>query len=154
MDLFAFIKPKNELEGSDEKTENQPFVPDEMWVKCPSCGTMLLSTDVEENDHVCFKCNYHFRLNGRQRIELLADKGTFEEMDSDLESRNIIDFPDYDKKLLKSKMSSGEKESVICGVCNIGNIRTVLVCMNPDFMMGSMGTVTGEKVTRAFEYAT
>ena len=61
MDLFAFIKPKNELEGSDEKTENQPFVPDEMWVKCPSCGTMLLSTDVEENDHVCFKCNYHFR---------------------------------------------------------------------------------------------
>ena len=154
MDLFAFIKPKNELEGSDEKTENQPFVPDEMWVKCPSCGTMLLSTDVEENDHVCFKCNYHFRLNGRQRIELLADKGTFEEMDSDLESRNIIDFPDYDKKLLKSKMSSGEKESVISGVCNIGNIRTVLVCMNPDFMMGSMGTVTGEKVTRAFEYAT
>lgn len=154
MDLFAFIKPKNELEGSDEKTENQPFVPDEMWVKCPSCGTMLLSTDVEENDHVCFKCNYHFRLNGRQRIELLADKGTFEEMDGTLESRNIIDFPDYDKKLLKSKMSSGEKESVICGVCNIGNIRTVLVCMNPDFMMGSMGTVTGEKVTRAFEYAT
>lgn len=154
MDLFAFIKPKNELEGSDEKTENQPFVPDEMWVKCPSCGTMLLSTDVEENDHVCFKCNYHFRLNGRQRIELLADKGTFEEMDSDLESRNIIDFPDYDKKLKNSKMSSGEKESVICGVCNIGNIRTVLVCMNPDFMMGSMGTVTGEKVTRAFEYAT
>ena len=154
MDLFAFIKPKNELEGSDEKTENQPFVPDEMWVKCPSCGTMLLSTDVDENDHVCFKCNYHFRLNGRQRIELLADKGTFEEMDSDLESRNIIDFPDYDKKLKNSKMSSGEKESVICGVCNIGNIRTVLVCMNPDFMMGSMGTVTGEKVTRAFEYAT
>ena len=154
MDLFAFIKPKNELEGSDEKTENQPFVPDEMWVKCPSCGTMLLSTDVEENDHVCFKCNYHFRLNGRQRIELLADKGTFEEMDGTLESRNIIDFPDYDKKLLKSKMSSGEKESVISGVCNIGNIRTVLVCMNPDFMMGSMGTVTGEKVTRAFEYAT
>ena len=154
MDLFAFIKPKNELEGSDEKTENQPFVPDEMWVKCPSCGTMLLSTDVEENDHVCFKCNYHFRLNGRQRIELLADKGTFEEMDSDLESRNIINFPEYDKKLKNSKMSSGEKESVICGVCNIGNIRTVLVCMNPDFMMGSMGTVTGEKVTRAFEYAT
>ena len=154
MDLFAFIKPKNELEGSDEKTENQPFVPDEMWVKCPSCGTMLLSTDVDENDHVCFKCNYHFRLNGRQRIELLADKGTFEEMDGTLESRNIIDFPDYDKKLLKSKMSSGEKESVISGVCNIGNIRTVLVCMNPDFMMGSMGTVTGEKVTRAFEYAT
>ena len=154
MDLFAFIKPKNELEGSDEKTENQPFVPDDMWVKCPSCGTMLLSTDVDENDHVCFKCNYHFRLNGRQRIELLADKGTFEEMDSDLESRNIIDFPDYDKKLKNSKISSGEKESVICGVCNIGNIRTVLVCMNPDFMMGSMGTVTGEKVTRAFEYAT
>lgn len=154
MDLFAFIKPKNELEGSEEKTVNQPYVPDEMWVKCPACGTMLLSTDVEENDHVCFKCNHHFRLNARQRIELLADKGTFEEMDSDLESRNIINFPEYDKKLKNSKISSGEKESVICGVCNIGNIRTVLACMSPDFMMGSMGTVTGEKVTRAFEYAT
>jgi acetyl-CoA carboxylase carboxyl transferase subunit beta len=154
MDLFTFIKPKNELEGSEEKVENHPYVPDEMWIKCPECSTLLLSTDVEENFHVCSHCNHHFRLNARQRIELLADKDTFVEMDEDMESHNIIGFPDYEKKLEKSKEKTGEKESVICGTCNISGITTVLVCMEPGFMMGSMGTVTGEKITRAFEYAT
>lgn len=154
MDLFTFIKPKNELESSEDSTANRPFVPDEMWVKCPECGTILLSTDVEENAHVCSKCNHHFRINARQRVELLADKDTFEEMDADMESKNILDFPDYDKKLEKGKTQSGEKESVICGTCNIFGIKTVLICMNTEFMMGSMGSVTGEKITRAFEFAT
>lgn len=153
MDLFAFIKPKNELEGS-EAPQNQPYVPDEMWIKCPECGTMLLATDVEENFRVCSKCNHHFRLTVRQRIELLADKDSFEEMDGDFESKNVLKFPDYDKKLAQSKIKSGENESVICGTCSISGIKTTLICMNPDFMMGSMGTVAGEKITRAFEYAT
>lgn len=153
MDLFAFIKPKNELEKSEETNVKRPYVPDEMWIKCPECGTILLSTDVEENLHVCSKCNHHFRLNARQRIELLADKDTFVEMDGELESSNVLDFPGYDSKLEKSKSMSCENESVICGTCNIDNVRSVLVCMDSRFMMGSMGTVTGDKITRAFEYA-
>lgn len=154
MDLFTFMKPKNELESSDEKDVKKPFVPDEMWEKCPECGTLLLTTDIEENLRVCSKCNHHFRLNARDRINMTADKDTFVEMDADFESTNIIDFPDYDEKLEKNKKKSGEKESVICGTCKLGGIDIVIVSMNSEFMMGSMGTVTGDKITRAFEYAT
>ncbi len=154
MDLFTFIKPKNELEGSENSDVKKPFVPDEMWEKCPECGTLLLTTDIEENLRVCSKCNHHFRLNARERIEMISDKDSFIEMDKDMESTNVIDFPDYDEKLEKNKAKSGEKESVICGTCKLGGIDTVIVSMNSEFMMGSMGTVTGDKITRAFEYAT
>ena len=154
MDLFTFMKPKNELENSDVSDVKKPFVPDEMWEKCPECGTLLLTTDIEENLRVCSKCNHHFRLNARERIKMTADKDTFVEMDADFESVNIIDFPDYDEKLKKNKEKSGEKESVICGTCKINGIDIVIVSMNSEFMMGSMGTVTGDKITRAFEYAT
>lgn len=154
MDLFAFIKPKNELERSDETDVKQPFVPDEMWEKCPECGTLLLTTDVEENCQVCSKCNHHFRINARERIVMTADKDSFVEMDAELVSENIIDFPGYNEKLEKSRKASRENESVICGTCKIGGIDVVLVSMNSEFMMGSMGSVTGDKITRAFEYAT
>ena len=154
MDLFAFIKPKNELEQAEEPVAKKPFVPDEMWEKCPQCGTLLLTTDVEENCQVCSKCDYHFRINARKRIELTADKDSFVEMDAELESGNILDFPGYDEKLEKNRASSREKESVICGTCKIDGIGVVVVSMNAEFMMGSMGSVTGDKITRAFEYAT
>ncbi|MCH5304098.1 MAG: acetyl-CoA carboxylase carboxyltransferase subunit beta [Ruminococcus sp.] len=154
MDLFTFIKPKNELENSEATDLKKPYVPDEMWEKCPECGTLLLTTDIEENLRVCSKCNHHFRLNARQRVDMIADKDTFVEMDKELVSVNIIDFPDYDEKLEKNKNNSGENESVICGTCKLDGIETVIVSMNSEFMMGSMGTVTGDKITRAFEYAT
>ena len=85
---------------------------------------------------------------------MTADKGSFVEFDADMTSKNIIDFPDYTRKLKNAKINSGENESVITGVATIEGIKTVLVVMNSEFMMGSMGTVTGEKITRAFEYAT
>ncbi len=147
MDLFSFRKPKNELESLPDEQQNTPFIPEEMWIKCPKCNTMLLTTDMEENLHVCTKCNHHFRMNGRQRIEMLADADTFFEQDANLESTNILDFPGYEAKLEKAR-KSGSKE------CKIGGIDSELCVMDSDFMIGSMGTVTGEKITRAFEYAT
>lgn len=153
MDLFSFRKPKNELEHSSNEPNNIPFVPEEMWIKCPKCNTMLLTTDMEENLHVCTKCNHHFRMNAKQRIAMLADQDSFFEQDADFESKNILGFPGYDEKLEKARKKGG-KESVICGICKIGGIDTELCVMDSDFMMGSMGTVTGEKITRAFEYAT
>ena len=153
MDLFTFIKPKNELEQSAEAVVNQPYVPDEMWAKCPDCGTLLLTTDIEENFYVCSKCNHHFRIGSRKRIEMISDKDTFSEIDADFVSKNIIDFPGYDEKLESSKRRSGEKDSVVCGTCKIDGIETVVISMTAEFMMGSMGTVTGDKITRAFEYA-
>lgn len=153
MDLFAFVKPKNELEKQPEEHTNVPFVPEEMWIKCPKCNTMQLTTDMEENFRVCTKCGHHFRMNAKQRVKLLADEGSFCEHDADMESKNILDFPGYDQKLEKAR-ATGSKESVMCGECKIGGIDTMLCVMDSDFMMGSMGTVTGEKITRSFEYAT
>ncbi|MCD8026696.1 MAG: acetyl-CoA carboxylase, carboxyltransferase subunit beta [Clostridiales bacterium] len=153
MDLFSFKKPKNELESAPEEYQNTPFIPEEMWIKCPKCNTMILTTDMEENLHICTKCGHHFRMNAKQRIRTLADEDTFVEYDSDIESTHILDFPGYDKKLEKAR-EKGSKESVICGECKIGGVDTVMCVMDSGFMMGSMGTVTGEKITRAFEYAT
>lgn len=153
MDLFSFVKPRNELESHTEEQLNVPFVPEEMWVKCPKCNTMLLTTDMEENFRICTKCGHHFRMNAEQRIKLLADRSSFIEHDADMESTNILGFPGYENKLEKAR-KSGSKESVRCGRCKIGGIDAVMCVMDSDFMMGSMGTVTGEKITRAFEYAT
>ncbi len=153
-DIFNFLKPKNELEGHEEKPENKPYIPDELWVKCPVCKNVMLSSDLEDNYKVCLKCGYHFRIPARQRIEMTVDEGTFEEFDKDMMSANIIDFPEYTRKLKNAKINSGENESVITGLCSIGGQKTVIAVMNSQFMMGSMGTVTGEKITKAFEYAT
>ena len=152
MDLFAFVKPKNELESVPDSKQNVPFVPEEMWVKCPKCNTLLLTTDMEENMNVCTKCGHHFRMNSKQRLEMLADCDSFTEFDAELTSSNILDFPGYDQKLEKSRQKANE--SVICGECLMGGVKTVFCVMEAGFMMGSMGTVTGEKITRAFEYAT
>ena len=155
-DIFNFLKPKNELEtqGTEAEPENRPRIPDELWVKCPVCKIPVLSSDLEENFKVCPKCGYHFRIAARQRIELTVDEGSFEEFDAGLMSTNVIDFPDYTRKLKNAKLNSGENESVITGIASVGGYKTVIAVMNSEFMMGSMGTVTGEKVARAFEYAT
>ena len=152
-DIFNFLKPKNELEGHEVQSDNKPYIPDELWVKCPICKNVILSSDLEDNYKVCLKCGYHFRIPARQRIEMTVDEGSFEEFDKDMMSNNIIDFPEYTRKLKNAKINSGENESVITGVCTIGGQKTVIAVMNSQFMMGSMGTVTGEKITRAFEYA-
>lgn len=153
-DLFNFLKPKNELENQGDAVDNRPYIPDELWVKCPVCKNPVLSADLNENYKVCPKCGYHFRIAARQRIEWTVDEGSFEEFDKDMLSENIIDFPDYSRKLKNARLNSGENESVITGLAKIGGYPVVLAVMNSQFMMGSMGTVTGEKITRAFEYAT
>ncbi len=153
-DIFNFLKPKNELENQGGFAENHPYVPEELWVKCPVCKNVMLSSDLIENHKVCPKCNYHFRIAARQRIEMTIDEGTFVEMNADMVSSNIIGFPDYEKKLKNAKLSSGENESVLTGTGEINGEKTVIAVMNSQFMMGSMGTVTGEKITKAFEYAT
>ncbi len=156
-DFFTFLKPKNELEKipADKSTEDsKPYVPDALWVKCPRCKRMILATDLDDNSRVCTQCNHHFRITARQRLEMICDKDSFVEADGDMVSKNIIGFPDYNRKLAAAKNRSGENESVITGVCTINGYKTVIFVMDPSFMMGSMGTVTGEKITRAFEYAT
>ena len=135
-----FRKPKNELEGYDKLLKvPSPSIPDEMCVVCPDCKRMILSDELMDNTYVCPKCGRHFRLGARQRIGLLTDEGSFEEMDADMTSQNLLNFP--------------EKDGVLTGLCKIMDAQCALFVMEPYFMIGSMGTVVGEKITRLFERA-
>ena len=155
-DFFTFLKPKNELEKLPSERSNgneRPFIPESLLIKCPECKKMMLSSDLAENKRVCVHCNHHFRMSARERIAVTVDEGSFVEINGDMTSKNIINFPEYTWKLANAKNRSGENEAVITGICTINGYKTVLFVMDSNFMMGSMGTVTGEKITCAFEYA-
>ncbi|MGI6361438.1 MAG: acetyl-CoA carboxylase, carboxyltransferase subunit beta [Bacillota bacterium] len=152
-----FKRAKNALEFSLpvlKAQQSQPNIPDEMCRACPSCKKMIFVSDLEENDYVCNLCGHHFRINTRQRLHMLVDEDSFVEHDENLTSHNLINFPDYDRKLQHAHLNSKENEAVICGEAKIANYPIAIFLMEPGFMMGSMGTVVGEKITRLFEYAT
>ena len=98
-------------------------------------------------------CGYHFRMKARQRLAAVADRGSFQELCSDLQSGNPLEFQGYDEKLETTRAASGEKDAVLCGTASIDQKKCCIFIMDPYFMMGSMGTVVGEKITRLFEYA-
>lgn len=152
-----FIKPKIQLEGQsgdNVQTKDKPTLPEEVCTACPGCKAMLFIHDLEEEMGVCPKCGYHFRLGARSRIALIADEGSFCEHDGEMAPDNIIGFEQYEKKLHKAQKTSGEKDAALTGVCRIEGIPCAIFAMDPQFMMGSMGTVVGEKITRLFEFAT
>lgn len=149
-----FRRPKNELENYSRHFKTvPPDVPNEMCVLCPSCKKTLFTGALNENCNVCPKCGYHFRMNARQRISMLTDENTFQELYGGMLSKNPIDFPNYPEKIKHARLESAEKEAVVCGTAAIGGNSCALFVMEPRFMMGSMGTVVGEKITRIFEYA-
>ena len=123
-------------------------------VKCKKCGTEMAAEVVAKHRKICPCCGYYFRMTARERIDLVADRKTFRELDTDLVSQEVLRFPDYEKKLDKAMEETGEKEAVITGTAKIGGNPCALFVMDSAFMMGSMGTVVGEKITRLFEYAT
>ncbi len=131
----------------------KPSIPNGMWTKCDKCDEILYKKDLEDNLMVCPKCNGHLRLSALERIKLIIDEGTFKEFDKNLRSSNPLDFPDYDKKVQQSKEETGIIDAVITGKGNINEIETVIAVMDSNFMMGSMGSAVGEKITRAIERA-
>lgn len=146
--MGLFKSPQNELEGGGDKTPHAQE--NENTSICPVCLKAIAESQLWENLNVC-ACGYHFRMSARQRVDYLTD--SFEELFADLKSTNILDFPGYDQKLKTAQLSSRENEGVVCGKANIKGIDCVLFIMEPSFMMGSMGTVVGEKITKSFEYA-
>jgi len=149
-----FKKPKNALEF-DLKIKNIiPVVPDNMYIICKKCKATILAQDFNSNNSVCPNCGDHYRLGARKRIAMICDENSFTEFDADLISKNILDFPEYDEKLEKSKNISGEKEGIITGVCKISGNNCAIFSMESSFMMGSMGAIVGEKLTKLIEYAT
>ncbi|MBE6930084.1 MAG: acetyl-CoA carboxylase carboxyltransferase subunit beta [Ruminococcaceae bacterium] len=152
--MLQFKKPRNELEGLLRQVIKQtPAVPDEMFTKCPGCSAAILSEELKENHGVCVRCGHHFPISARERIALLCDAGSFSETERDMENDNPIDFPGYPAKKHQAKQRSSEKEAVITGTASIGGYPCALFVMEGSFMMGSMGSVVGEKITRLFELA-
>ena len=121
---------------------------------CKQCGTEIAYADYVANHCICPQCGAYFRMRAVERLDETVDRGTFQEIDKKLKSKNPINFPDYAEKLEKAEKASGLNEGVVCGTAKIGGVDCGLFIMDSAFMMGSMGTVVGEKITRLFEKAT
>ena len=150
-----FRKPHNQLEDLEGATTGHaPSVPDQLFSNCPACRAMLPQDDLPASCYVCPRCGHHLRLGARRRLGLMCDPDSFQEMDAGVAGGNPLNFPDYEDKLDKARKASGEAEGVITGIGRIEGIPAALFAMDPAFMMGSMGAVVGEKITRLFETAT
>lgn len=132
---------------------NVPVVPDGTWVKCDKCGKILYKKYLTDNLNVCSNCNHYFRLGAFERIAMICDEDSFNEFGKDIETEVGLDFPNYKEKLDKSMKKSKLKEGVITGEGHINGINSIIAVMDSNFMMGSMGTVVGEKITQAVERA-
>ncbi len=144
-DFFNVVKKRW---GDGEEEYKPPMF------KCPRCqGTSPLS-EYEELHRVCPKCSYHGRLSSQERIAITVDKESFKEFNGNLRGADPLDFPDYKEKQAELRGSTGLSEAVITGTATIKGSPVVIGIMDSRFMMGSMGSVVGEKITRAFEYAT
>ena len=128
-------------------------MPDGLWTKCQKCGEILFSKDLEKGLRVCKKCGYHYKLTARERIEVTADEGTFEEFATEVVSCNPLGFPEYEAKIEKGKAATGYTEAIVTGAAKIGGYPVVLGVVDFGFIGGSMGSAYGEKVVRAVELA-
>lgn len=135
-------------------TQAKPEVPKGMYTKCPQCKKNIYVIDLISNIGVCPSCSNHLPISPNGRISKLIDLETFEEFDKDMTSANPMDFEGYEDKIKTTMKKVEQKEAVITGKGMIKGIETVIAVMDPRFIMGSMGSVVGEKITRAIEYAT
>jgi acetyl-CoA carboxylase carboxyl transferase subunit beta len=132
-------------------------IPEGLWTKCPKCATMIYDKELDENLKVCPRCSYHFPIGSRERINALVETCSFEEMDPQLTSVDILKFTgvaSYTDKLASYQKSTGLKDAVTTGIGLIGPYRVALGVMDFSFLGGSMGSVVGEKLTRLIESAT
>ena len=129
-------KPKEEKKA----TNNTSNIPEGLYTKCPECEQGFLSEDVQKNFYVCPGCGHHFKITATDRIQMLVDKDSFREITPRLKTQNVLGFPNYTQKLSHLEKTTG--------------YRVVIGVMDSRFLMGSMGSVVGEKITRAIEYAT
>lgn len=145
-------KPK--LASSKSKKRE---IPEGLWTKCPKCGTMVFDKELDENLKVCTHCQHHFPISSRERIHSLVETCTFEEMDAEMTSDDVLQFTgvaSYTSKLAKYQQETGLKDAVLTGLGRIGEHRVGLGVMDFKFLGGSMGSVVGEKLTRLIEKAT
>lgn len=150
--MALFGKPKYTIVRLKKKE-----IPDGLWTKCEGCFEALYNKTLEENYRVCPKCDFHFVLNASERIDMLIDAGTFLEYDREMTSLDPLNFKGpktYQEKLAQDKQATGLAEAVITGEGLLGEKKVIIAVTDSRFIMGSMGSVVGEKITRAIENAT
>jgi acetyl-CoA carboxylase carboxyl transferase subunit beta len=146
--------PMSQTSGEQNKKEG---IPQGLWMRCPDCEEMLFRKDVEQALNVCPNCQHHLRVAARMRIAQLSDEGTFEEMFAKLAPADPLEFVDkktYKSRLLAEQKESGQLDACVAGKTFIKGRPIMLAAMDPKFMMGSMGSVVGEKITLTIEEAT
>jgi len=142
--------PKAKGPGSKVK------VPEGLWTKCVTCGETIYTKDIESNLNVCPKCNHHYRVSAKKRLELLLDEGSFREFDAGVVSVDFLEFKDtksYQERIDASLAKGGSKDAIICGSGLIDGTPVQMCVFDFSFMGGSMGSVVGEKITRGIERA-
>ena len=153
MAFINFLKPKNQLEEGGRTAAPVHEDAGEPEKTCPNCHKSIPLSRLWAQNLVC-ACGHHFRMKARQRLSLICDRGSFVELFRGVKAGNPLDFPGYSEKIETARTASGEEEAVICGTAALEGQNCCLFAMEPYFMMGSMGSAVGEKITRLFEYAT
>lgn len=149
-DKYIRINPNRSAVQTTPQTK--PEVPDELFDKCPGCKKTIYQKDLGA-EKICPFCSYSFRISAKERLSLLVDEGTFEELFTGIETANPLKFPGYEEKLAQTREKTGLDEAVLTGRTRICGYDIALGIMDSNFIMASMGTVVGEKITRLFEYA-
>lgn len=144
-------KKKKYVTVSDSK---QSDVPAGIMTKCPKCKKIMYTKELSENLNVCFNCDHHIALTAYERIEAIADEGTFVEFDKGMTSANPLDFPSYEEKIQKDQQKTELNEAVVTGTAKLDGVAYGVAVMDARFRMGSMGSVVGEKICRIIEYCT
>lgn len=152
-DLFTKQKPKKKKYASIPSEQAKQDVPEGIVIKCPNCKKIMYTKELNKNLKVCMNCGYHHQMNARERIESLFDENTFVEYDQNMISENPLNFPGYEEKLEKDRQKTKQNEAVVTGEGTINGFKTAVAIMDASFRMGSMGSVVGEKITRAIENA-
>ena len=129
-----------------------PEVPDELFAICPGCKQAIYQKDLGQAK-ICPNCSYTFRISAKERLDLTVDEGSFQELFTGIKTKNPLNFPGYMEKLAATKEKTGLDEAVVTGVATIKGQKTALAIMDSNFIMASMGTVVGEKITKLFEHA-
>jgi len=150
MALDGWLRRKSKAAGKAAK-KHYASMPDGLWTKCPKCGEILFSKELEKNLRVCNKCSYHYRLRSDERLAITIDEDSFDETNSHLRSKNPLGFPEYDDKIRQDGVKLGMNDPMVTGKAAIGGQPVIIGVSDFAYRGGSMGSVYGEKVARAFE---
>ncbi|MGH2575622.1 MAG: acetyl-CoA carboxylase carboxyltransferase subunit beta, partial [Ignavibacteria bacterium] len=152
--FMAWFKRSKESVKPD--TQKKKDLPEGMWIKCPNCGEIIHKKQWENNFYLCIKCDHHFRIGSNEYFKLLFDEGTFKEFDKKVKSVDPLDFKDtkkYKDRIEETIKKTGLYDAVRNGTGKINGLDAVMSCMDFQFIGGSMGSVVGEKISRAVKKA-